>query len=157
MEFEKCLFDCLWLFVSGLCSLVGGLCSFGGGLWLFSAGLWSVVVVCWWFVVIAGSLWSSDGSLWLFAGGLWLFAGSLWSSADGLWSFVLVCGGLSWFVVVACFSNYALIATLKKKYYSKAANKLLDPSTSPKTYWFLLKIFLNNKKISAKFFMKINL
>ena len=150
MEFEKCLFGRLWLFVSGLWSLAGGLCSFGGGLWLFASGLWSVVVVCWWFVVIAGSLWSFDDSL-------CLFAGSLWSSADGLWSFVLVCGGLSWFVVVACFSNYALIATLKKKYYSKAANKLLDPSTSPKTYWFLLKIFLNNKKISAKFFMKINL
>ena len=36
---------------------------------------------------------------------------------------------------------------MKNKYYSKVAKKLLDPSTSPKTYWSVLKTFLNNKKI----------
>ena len=36
---------------------------------------------------------------------------------------------------------------MKNKYYSKVAKKLLDPSTSPKTYWSILKTFLNNKKI----------
>ena len=41
----------------------------------------------------------------------------------------------------------SLIASLKNKYYSKEAKRLLDPSTSPKTYWFILKTFLNNKKI----------
>ena len=40
-----------------------------------------------------------------------------------------------------------LIANLKNKYYSKVAKNLLDPSTSPKTYWSILKTFLNNKKI----------
>ena len=41
----------------------------------------------------------------------------------------------------------SLIANLKNKYYSKVAKRLLDPSTSPKTYWSILKTFLNNKKI----------
>ena len=41
----------------------------------------------------------------------------------------------------------SLIASLKNKYYSKVAKRLLDPSTSPKTYWSILKTFLNNKKI----------
>ena len=40
-----------------------------------------------------------------------------------------------------------LIANLKNKYYSKVAKRLLHPSTSPKTYWSILKTFLNNKKI----------
>ena len=40
-----------------------------------------------------------------------------------------------------------LIVNLKNKYYSKVAKRLLDPSTSPKTYWSILKTFLNNKKI----------
>ena len=41
----------------------------------------------------------------------------------------------------------SLITNLKNKYYSKVAKKLLDPSTNPKTYWSILKTFLNNKKI----------
>ena len=41
----------------------------------------------------------------------------------------------------------SLIASLKNKYYSKVVKILLDPSTSPKTYWSILKTFLNNKKI----------
>ena len=41
----------------------------------------------------------------------------------------------------------SLIASLKYKYYSKVVKRLLDASTSPKTYWSLLKTFLNNKKI----------
>ena len=41
----------------------------------------------------------------------------------------------------------SLIASLKNKYYSKVVKRLLDPSTSPKTYWSILKNFLNNKKI----------
>ena len=36
---------------------------------------------------------------------------------------------------------------MKYKYYSKVTKKILDPSTSPKTYWSILKTFLNNKKI----------
>ena len=95
LEFEKCLFGRLWLFVSGLWSLAGGLCSFGSGLWLFASGLWSVVVFCWCFVVIAGSLWSFDGSLWLFAGSLC----RLLMVCDRLCSFVVVCRG-SWLLLV---------------------------------------------------------
>ena len=41
----------------------------------------------------------------------------------------------------------SLITNLKSKYYSRAAKKLLDTSTSAKTYWSILKTFLNNKKI----------
>ena len=61
----------------------------------------------------------------------------------------------------------SLITNLKNKYYSKVAKKLLDPSTSPTTYWSILKTFLNNKKIPiilkdivkrfCQFFMIINL
>ena len=36
---------------------------------------------------------------------------------------------------------------MKNKYYSKVVKRLLDPRTSPKTYWSILKTFLNNKKI----------
>ena len=43
----------------------------------------------------------------------------------------------------------SLIANLKNKYYSKVAKELLDLSTSPKTYWSILKTFLNNKKTSV--------
>ena len=41
----------------------------------------------------------------------------------------------------------SFIASLKNKYYSKVVKRLLDPSTSPKTYWSILNTFLNNKKI----------
>ena len=41
----------------------------------------------------------------------------------------------------------SLITNLKNKYYSKVAKILLDPSTSPKSYWSILKTFLNNKQI----------
>ena len=36
---------------------------------------------------------------------------------------------------------------MKNKYYSKLAKRLLDYSASTKTYWSILKTFLNNKKI----------
>ena len=35
----------------------------------------------------------------------------------------------------------------KEKYYTKLPSRLADPLTSPKTYWSILKTFLNNKKI----------
>ena len=34
----------------------------------------------------------------------------------------------------------------KEKYYTKLSSRLADPLTSPKTYWSILKTFLNNKK-----------
>ena len=43
-----------------------------------------------------------------------------------------------------------LITTTEKfnlKYYSRLSDKLLDSKTSPKSYWSILKTFLNNKKI----------
>ena len=40
-----------------------------------------------------------------------------------------------------------LIVDSKNKYYSRMSVKLTDPKTSPKTYWSILKTFLNNKKI----------
>ena len=39
------------------------------------------------------------------------------------------------------------IEELKDNYYSKLSSRLADPLTCPKTYWSILKIFLNNKKI----------
>ena len=39
------------------------------------------------------------------------------------------------------------IENSKQTYYSKLASKLADPPTSSKTYWSILKTFLNNKKI----------
>ena len=36
-----------------------------------------------------------------------------------------------------------------EKYYTKLSSRLADPLTSPKTYWSILKTFLNNKKISC--------
>ena len=35
---------------------------------------------------------------------------------------------------------------LKKKYHTKLSSRLADPLTGPKTYWSILKTFLNNKK-----------
>ena len=53
------------------------------------------------------------------------------------------------FATFQSFQNQlnSLITNLKNEYYSKVAEKLLDPSTSPKTYWSILETFLNNKKI----------
>ena len=33
----------------------------------------------------------------------------------------------------------------KEKYYTKLSSRLADPLTSPKTYWSILKTFLNKK------------
>ena len=35
----------------------------------------------------------------------------------------------------------------KLRYYSRLSDELLDSKTSPKSYWSILKTFLNNKKI----------
>ena len=40
-----------------------------------------------------------------------------------------------------------IIEEPKLKYYSRLSDKLLDSKTSPKSYWSILKAFLNNKKI----------
>ena len=47
----------------------------------------------------------------------------------------------------------------KEIYYSRLSKKLLEPSTSPKTYWSVLKSFHNNKKypVFHQFFTKIDL
>ena len=39
-----------------------------------------------------------------------------------------------------------LIYEKKDGYYHQLARKLIDPSTSCKTYWSILKTFYNNKK-----------
>ena len=41
----------------------------------------------------------------------------------------------------------ATIEKSKKYYYTRISTKLMDPTTSPKAYWSLLKTVLNNKKI----------
>ena len=41
----------------------------------------------------------------------------------------------------------SLIEKSKEKYYVCLSKKLLDPQTSPKSCWSILKTFLNNKKI----------
>ena len=49
----------------------------------------------------------------------------------------------------------SLIASLKNKYYSKVAKRLLDPSTSPKRYWYILKTFLKSDKQLLKNYLSI--
>ena len=39
------------------------------------------------------------------------------------------------------------ITSSKLKYYECLANKLNDPKTGPKTYWKIIKTFLNDTKI----------
>ena len=41
----------------------------------------------------------------------------------------------------------SLIEESKEKHYVRLSKKLLDPQTSPKSYWSILKTFLNSKKI----------
>ena len=53
------------------------------------------------------------------------------------------------------FENFQSIQNLlgvsieasKERYYSRLSKKLMEPSTSAKTYWSILKSFYNNKKI----------
>ena len=51
------------------------------------------------------------------------------------------------------------IEASKERYYSRLSMKLMEPLTSPKTYWSVLKSFHNNKKypVFHQFFTKINL
>ena len=41
----------------------------------------------------------------------------------------------------------AKIEKSKEQYYTRISTKLMDPTTSPKAYWSILKTALNNKKI----------
>ena len=41
----------------------------------------------------------------------------------------------------------SIIFKRKSDYYNKSAQKLIDPSTSSKTYWSILKTFFSGKKI----------
>ena len=51
------------------------------------------------------------------------------------------------------------IEASKERYCSHLSMKLMEPSTSPKTYWSVLKSFHNNKKypVFHQFFTKIDL
>ena len=54
--------------------------------------------------------------------------------------------------ILTCLNNFndrlaLLINTTKQNFYSKILEKLQNTQRSPKEYWSLLKIFLNNKKI----------
>ena len=48
-----------------------------------------------------------------------------------------------------CLQNILndLIDTVKRQYYTRISMKLMDPTTSVKTYWSILKRCLNDKKI----------
>ena len=41
----------------------------------------------------------------------------------------------------------SLIEANKEKYYSRISKIMMNPLTSTKTYWSMLKSFLNNKKV----------
>ena len=41
----------------------------------------------------------------------------------------------------------SLIEANKEKYYSRISKRMMNPLTSTKTYWSILKSFLNNKSI----------
>ena len=49
---------------------------------------------------------------------------------------------------VFLFEKFLQIENSKQSYYSKLSSKLANPATSLRTYWSILKIFLNNKKNS---------
>ena len=51
------------------------------------------------------------------------------------------------------------IEASKHRYYSRLSKKLMEPFTSPKTYWAVLKSFYDNKKTPAfhQFFTKTDL
>ena len=50
------------------------------------------------------------------------------------------------------------IEASKQRYYSRLSEKLMDPSTSPKTYWSVLKSFHNKKHpVFHQFFTKIKI
>ena len=46
-----------------------------------------------------------------------------------------------------------LIISSKESYFENLGKKLNDPSTSPKTYWSILKRFLNKAEIPAILFL----
>ena len=50
----------------------------------------------------------------------------------------------------------SLIEANKEKYYSRILNRMMNPLTSTKTYWSILKSFLHNKKIPCIPFPKCN-
>ena len=39
------------------------------------------------------------------------------------------------------------ITNLKLAYYRQITSKLNDPNSAPKTYWFIIKLFVNGRKI----------
>ena len=45
------------------------------------------------------------------------------------------------------YQLYISIEEPKEKFYTKLSSRLADPLTIPKTYWSILKTFLNNKNI----------
>ena len=54
--------------------------------------------------------------------------------------------------IITCLNNLndrlaLLVNTAKQNYYSQIVEKLQNTQGSSKAYWYLLKIFLNNKKI----------
>ena len=49
----------------------------------------------------------------------------------------------------------SLIEESKNQYYTRLSHKLLDPKTSQKSYWSILKTFLNNKKIPCIRFLAL--
>ena len=52
-----------------------------------------------------------------------------------------------------------VIVEAKDKHLAKLSSKFDNPDTVPKTYWFIINRFLNNKKISIippVFFLKVN-
>ena len=53
---------------------------------------------------------------------------------------------LSW---ISTNQLYVSIKNSKQTYYSKLSSKLANPATSSKTYWSILKTFLNEKKIPS--------
>ena len=57
--------------------------------------------------------------------------------------FELLQSKLNSLIVKSKSNNYARLSN----YYARLSKKLSDPTTSPKSYWSILKTFLNNKKI----------
>ena len=63
--------------------------------------------------------------------------------------------GYEWFQLISSNLTESIRST-KEKFYYKLSTKLADPSTSSKTYWSILKTFVNGKKVPITPLLLVN-
>ena len=63
--------------------------------------------------------------------------------------------GYEWLQLISSSLTESIRST-KEKFYYKLSTKLADPSTSSKTYWSILKTFVNGKKVPITPLLLVN-